>query len=76
MELAIKQLKDETKSDKIQGLELDLEDFKSIRTCAENFKKLNLPIHCLILNAGVMACPKGKTKDGFETQVSSFRNLF
>jgi NAD(P)-dependent dehydrogenase (short-subunit alcohol dehydrogenase family) len=62
-------LKSETKNDNIQGVELDLGSFESVKTCAANYKKLNVPLHILILNAGVMACPYGKTKDGFETQV-------
>jgi len=34
----------------------------------KDFLQKNLPIHILVANAGVMACPQGKTKDGFETQ--------
>jgi len=49
-------------------MELDLASLASVRSSAEQFNKLNLPLHYLILNAGVMACPYGKTKDGFETQ--------
>jgi retinol dehydrogenase 12 len=32
------------------------------------FLDLNLPLHILINNAGVMVCPKSFTKDGFEMQ--------
>jgi len=47
----------------------DLSDMASIRRCAESFIELNLPLHVLINNAGIMACPRALTKDGFETQI-------
>eukprot|EP01080_Neovahlkampfia_damariscottae_P002382 gene2382-2847_t len=50
-------------------IELDLGDFKSIENFISEFKKLNLPLHILINNAGVMATPQQKTKDGFEYQL-------
>jgi len=37
---------------------LELSSFKSIRTFADNYRKLNLPIHILMNNAAVMALPK------------------
>ena len=46
-------------------LELDLENFESVRACAEQFLNTNKPLHLLINNAGV-AGKKGKTKSGFE----------
>jgi len=39
-----------------------------LENLVKNFFKKNLPIHILVANAAVMACPQGKTKDGFETQ--------
>lgn len=49
-------------------LECDLASLDSVRAAAkeanERFDKLDL----LINNAGVMACPKGETADGFERQ--------
>jgi NAD(P)-dependent dehydrogenase (short-subunit alcohol dehydrogenase family) len=53
---------------KIHVLELDLGSFASVREFVKNFKALNLPLNILINNAGVMACPFGKTKDGHELQ--------
>jgi NAD(P)-dependent dehydrogenase (short-subunit alcohol dehydrogenase family) len=50
---------------KVVWLPLELEDFKSIRQCAEAFLARGLPLHVLINNAGI-AGAKGLTIDGFE----------
>jgi retinol dehydrogenase 12 len=47
----------------------DLGSFKSIKACAETYKKTKKPIDILINNAGVMACPLSYTTDGFENQI-------
>jgi NAD(P)-dependent dehydrogenase (short-subunit alcohol dehydrogenase family) len=52
----------------VEVRELDLESLASVRACAERLLSEGQPLHVLIANAGVMACPQGKTKDGFETQ--------
>jgi len=46
----------------------DLASQDSVRSFAENFRKLNLPIHGLILNAGVMATGYRLTKEGIDIQ--------
>ena len=46
--------------------ELELGDLASIRSFAKRWGAR--PLSILINNAGVMGCPKGRTKDGFETQ--------
>ncbi|CAF3335504.1 unnamed protein product [Rotaria sp. Silwood1] len=59
---------------KVIGYPLDLADLKSIKTCVEEFMKNeneNTKIIALINNAGVMACPYTKTKDGFELQMGT-----
>jgi NAD(P)-dependent dehydrogenase (short-subunit alcohol dehydrogenase family) len=48
--------------------EMDLASLASVRACAERLLAENKPLNVLIANAGVMACPQGKTQDGFETQ--------
>lgn len=54
---------------KITLIEMALDSFDSIRRGATDFlSKSNNTLHLLIANAGVMATPYGKTKDGFETQ--------
>lgn len=69
MDQVIKEIQEDSKNDQVYGLVLDLGSLESVRHCVESFKKLNLPLNVLICNAGVMAPPYGKTKDGFETQV-------
>jgi len=42
---------------KLDFMKLDLQSLPSVRQFAAEFKAKNLPLHCLILNAGVMAVP-------------------
>lgn len=48
--------------------EVDLASLKSVRACADGLLSEGKALNVLIANAGVMACPQGVTKDGFETQ--------
>ncbi len=60
------------KPNNIIGFPLDLADLRSIKSCVEQFSTMkNIKITALINNAGVMACPYGKTKDGFELQMGT-----
>jgi NAD(P)-dependent dehydrogenase (short-subunit alcohol dehydrogenase family) len=47
---------------------LDLASLASVRACADRLVAAGRPFDVIIANAGVMACPQGKTADGFETQ--------
>lgn len=47
---------------------VDLGDLASIRAFADSYLGTHEAIDVLINNAGVMACPFGRTTDGFETQ--------
>jgi NAD(P)-dependent dehydrogenase (short-subunit alcohol dehydrogenase family) len=49
-------------------VEMDLASLASVRKAAEDLLKRAKPFDVIIANAGVMACPQGKTQDGFETQ--------
>jgi NAD(P)-dependent dehydrogenase (short-subunit alcohol dehydrogenase family) len=49
-------------------IQLDLASLDSVRRCADGLLSAGKPFDLIIANAGVMACPKGKTADGFETQ--------
>jgi NAD(P)-dependent dehydrogenase (short-subunit alcohol dehydrogenase family) len=49
-------------------VELDLASLDSVRVCANALVDAGKPFDLVIANAGVMACPFGKTADGFETQ--------
>jgi NAD(P)-dependent dehydrogenase (short-subunit alcohol dehydrogenase family) len=52
----------------LQLIELDLASLQSVRRCADGLLADTKPFDLIIANAGVMACPKGTTADGFETQ--------
>ena len=62
-------LKQEAPSGSFEVLRLDLGDKKSIHEFAKAFLGNHDKLHGLVNNAGVMNTPKGKTKDGFETQL-------
>ena len=49
-------------------IQLDLASLDSVRRCADGLLAAHEPLDVIIANAGVMACPKGTTVDGFETQ--------
>lgn len=52
----------------LELIELDLASLKSVRVAADRLVREGRPFDVVIANAGVMATPKGKTADGFETQ--------
>ncbi|HEX3886077.1 MAG TPA: SDR family NAD(P)-dependent oxidoreductase [Phenylobacterium sp.] len=52
----------------LELIELDLADLASVRAAADKLNAAGKPFDVVICNAGVMATPQGKTKDGFETQ--------
>lgn len=47
---------------------LDLAALSTVRACADLLLTDGRPFDVVIANAGVMACPEGRTQDGFETQ--------
>jgi NAD(P)-dependent dehydrogenase (short-subunit alcohol dehydrogenase family) len=49
-------------------VEADLASLSSVRKAASDLLARAKPFDVIIANAGVMACPQGKTQDGFETQ--------
>jgi NAD(P)-dependent dehydrogenase (short-subunit alcohol dehydrogenase family) len=56
------------KGGSLELVQLDLASLKSVRDCADALVKAGKPFDLIIANAGVMACPKSVTTDGFETQ--------
>lgn len=52
----------------VKVIEMSLDSFDSIRQGAKDFLIQTPTLNILINNAGVMACPEGKTKDGYEMQ--------
>ena len=53
---------------KITMLTIDMESQASVKECVAEFLLHSKQLHILICNAGVMAPPEGRTKDGWETQ--------
>jgi NAD(P)-dependent dehydrogenase (short-subunit alcohol dehydrogenase family) len=47
----------------------DLADLASVQAWASRARDFGLPLDLLVNNAGVMACPEMRTKDGFEYQL-------
>jgi NAD(P)-dependent dehydrogenase (short-subunit alcohol dehydrogenase family) len=52
----------------LELVELDLASLSSVRACADELVADGRAFDLVIANAGVMACPFGKTAEGFETQ--------
>jgi NAD(P)-dependent dehydrogenase (short-subunit alcohol dehydrogenase family) len=52
----------------IHLVQLDLASLDSVRRCADGLLAAGKAFDVIIANAGVMACPRGTTIDGFETQ--------
>ncbi len=52
----------------VELVEMDLASLASVRKAADELLKRAKPFDVIIANAGVMACPQGKTQDSFETQ--------
>ena len=57
-----------TGNDAVEVAALELDSLASIRAFAERFLARHDALQILVNNAGVMACPFGKTVDGFEQQ--------
>ncbi|XP_064567805.1 dehydrogenase/reductase SDR family member on chromosome X isoform X1 [Zonotrichia leucophrys gambelii] len=63
---AVRKIKEETLTGKVEFLYCDLASMKSIRRFVQQFRAKNCPLHVLVNNAGVMLVPERKTEDGFE----------
>ena len=70
-----KEILAENKNAKIDIQELDLSSLESVNNFSISINKKYKALDCLINNAGIMACPYSKTKDGFEIQYESFGSL-
>lgn len=64
-EPVVREIREATKNDRVEFLELDLGSFDAVRAASETFLERDLPLHGLINNAGV-AGTFGVTTDGFE----------
>jgi NAD(P)-dependent dehydrogenase (short-subunit alcohol dehydrogenase family) len=56
---------------RIELLEMDLASLASVRTAAQRLVAEGKPLDLIIANAGIMACPKSSTADGFEMQLGT-----
>ncbi len=61
-------IRDSTGNPAVDIGELELGSLESIRGFADAWRVSHGPLHILINNAGVMACPLERTVDGFELQ--------
>ncbi len=55
----------------LELIQVDLASLDSVRRCADGLLAAGKTLDVIIANAGVMACPKGTTVDGFETQLGT-----
>ncbi|KAI3319366.1 putative short-chain dehydrogenase [Xylariaceae sp. AK1471] len=53
---------------KIEVIEMDLDSLDSVKNAAQQFLKKSSQLNVLVNNAGIMACPRTATVDGFERQ--------
>ena len=63
---ALEDLRQSTKNDRIDLMELHLDSLDNVRSFAEEYIKRNIPLHILICNAGLFPANRKLTKDGFE----------
>jgi NAD(P)-dependent dehydrogenase (short-subunit alcohol dehydrogenase family) len=64
-------IRSSTGSDDVVVLDMDLADPASVRACAESILERGVPVHILINNAGIMACPLRRTEEGWESQFAT-----
>jgi len=67
-EEAFQEIKKQNEDAKIKVMKLDLERLGSVKEFSQEFDKLDIPLHVLICNAGIMALPYTETPDGNEMQ--------
>lgn len=67
-EAVAKELRESTKNPNIEVEKLELDNLASVREFVQRYLAKKRPLSCLINNAGIAACPKSYTVDGFEKQ--------
>lgn len=70
-EAVVADIKQSTSNDNVEAMLMDLSSMMSIRSFARSFRSRGLPIHILICNAGIMACPLARTAQGYESQFAT-----
>lgn len=71
LEAVRERLAGEVPVERLHSVRLDLADLDQVRRAAEGILRDWPRIHLLINNAGVMACPLGHTRQGFEMQLGT-----
>jgi retinol dehydrogenase 12 len=67
-EAAIAEVKSEVPDAPVEFLQLDLASFDSIKVAAQRVLESSQRLDILLNNAGIMACPPGLTREGYELQ--------
>jgi NAD(P)-dependent dehydrogenase (short-subunit alcohol dehydrogenase family) len=70
-EAVAQEIRATTGNDRLRVLALDLAEFESVRFCAAEFLATGKPLHLLINNAAIMACPLTRTEQGYEAQFAT-----
>jgi NAD(P)-dependent dehydrogenase (short-subunit alcohol dehydrogenase family) len=70
-EKAANSVRESVPNAQLEVRELDLGSLESIRRFGEAFRADHATLDLLINNAGVMACPQGRTADGFDLQLGT-----
>ena len=60
-----------TGNNAVEVLDMDLGEPASVKACAESILARGEPLHVLINNAGIMACPLRRTPQGWESQFAT-----
>jgi NAD(P)-dependent dehydrogenase (short-subunit alcohol dehydrogenase family) len=68
---AVNTIGEQTGNRDIRVALLDLADLASVRRFAEAWLARGEPLHVLINNAGIMACPLARTAQGYESQFAT-----
>jgi NAD(P)-dependent dehydrogenase (short-subunit alcohol dehydrogenase family) len=66
-----KGIRESTGNAGVDVVELELSQPASARACGDQWAARGEPLHLLINNAGVMACPLARTPEGWELQIAT-----
>ena len=62
---------DGTNDERLIFVQIDVSDLESVRRAAKHFQSLSLPLHTLILNAGVVMADRRESVDGHELTLAA-----
>ncbi len=70
-ETVVQEMRKQQPSAQMEILEMDLSSLESVKSFAKSVLSKYKRLDVLINNAGIMACPFDKTKNGFEIQMGT-----